>query len=560
MKKKLLSVFTLFLLLTTTNAQVFQWANQIEGPSSTGFSISSNGNDIYSTGYFIDTADFDPGSGTTNLITDGSQDIYIQKLDQNGNFIWAKRVGGSGSDVGRKINDYGTHVIISGTFSGIVDFDPGVGIETRVSNGNANIFILALDDNGDFLWVKTFGGGYKMTFGGQELDSANNIVVSGGFTDSMTIDIGSTPTTVYSNFDLDVFVLKMDLVSGNITWIKTMGGNGLTTGLDLVLKSNQNILITGMFRDIMDANPDTSASSGLYAPSVLNTFIVELNQHGDFVDAHSFYSTNDIVAYDIELDKNENIYLTGYLKDSADFDPKSGTLILKGNGIQDCFIVKLTPSKSLVWAHTFGETGLDQSLGLAVGSGGDVYTTGRFSGVVDFDPGIGTTYKYSLGNDIFILKLDSAGVFKSVNTFGLTKLDFGKGLELDNDGNLYVNGAFRDTLDFDPTSGTTNLKTTGFSSFLLHFYDANNVVVGMGELSNNQTLSLYPNPVKNELFINIEKGEISEVNIYDVSGKKILSAMNFNSNRIAVSHLQNGVYILQILSDKRVFNSRFIKQ
>jgi hypothetical protein len=97
----------------------------------------------------------------------------------------------------------------------------------------------------------------------------------------------------------------------------------------------------------------------------------------------------------------------------------------------------------LVWARSFGSNGLDQGEGVAVDGAGNVYTTGRFSGIVDFDPGIGTHNLTSAGGfDIFVSKLDSAGNLVWVRSFGGTDFDEGWGVAVDGSGNVYTTGAF----------------------------------------------------------------------------------------------------------------------
>src|ERR1041384_1633258 len=85
-----------------THAQTLAWAKQLGGNSGHDIacSITSdiNGN-VYSTGYFAGTADFDPGASVFNLTSNGLEDIFISKLNASGNFVWAKKIGGVNADV-----------------------------------------------------------------------------------------------------------------------------------------------------------------------------------------------------------------------------------------------------------------------------------------------------------------------------------------------------------------------------------------------------------------------------------------------------------------------------
>jgi len=136
-----LSVF-LFSINGIAQNPTFEWAKQMGGNGhSNGRSIitDSKGN-VLSTGNFRDTVDFDPGTGTTNLISAGKEDIYIQKLDTNGNLLWVKKMGGTDSDIGYSITtDAFGNVYTAGSFSDTVDFDPGSGTTSLISSGSEDI-------------------------------------------------------------------------------------------------------------------------------------------------------------------------------------------------------------------------------------------------------------------------------------------------------------------------------------------------------------------------------------------------------------------------------------
>ena len=122
--------------------------------------VDGDGN-AYSTGSYssLSSSDFDPGPDVVNLPTAGNADIYIQKLDSNGNFLWANSLGtpiyiDEGVDI---VTDDSGNVYITGVFSDTMDFDPGPGTFEIVSNspGHSDVFILKLDSSGNFVWAKS---------------------------------------------------------------------------------------------------------------------------------------------------------------------------------------------------------------------------------------------------------------------------------------------------------------------------------------------------------------------------------------------------------------------
>ena len=143
MKCCVLVSLVFFSLFTFAQQPTFEWAKQMGGTSDDygrSIAIDASGN-VYSTGSFQGTTDFDPGAGVFNLTSAGVEDIYIQKLDANGNFIWAKQMGGSGGDFGLSIDIDGSgNVYSTGKFEGTVDFDPGAGVFNFTSAGSSDIY------------------------------------------------------------------------------------------------------------------------------------------------------------------------------------------------------------------------------------------------------------------------------------------------------------------------------------------------------------------------------------------------------------------------------------
>ena len=106
--------------------------------------LDGSGN-VYTGGSFSRTADFDPGAGTADLTSAGGGDIFVSKLDSNGNFVWARRMGGMSSDwpLGVALDGSG-NVYTGGFFFGTADFDPGAGTANLTSAGLSDIFVSKL--------------------------------------------------------------------------------------------------------------------------------------------------------------------------------------------------------------------------------------------------------------------------------------------------------------------------------------------------------------------------------------------------------------------------------
>ena len=171
--------------------------------------------------------------------------------------------------------------------------------------------------------------------------------------------------------------------------------------------------------------------------------------------ARTWGSFGDDMGTCVATDLAGNIYVGGRYEGIVDFNPGSGVDNHISAGLFDCFVSKFDQSGNFLWAKTWGGSGWDDVLGIAVDLSGNVYTTGRFWNTVDFDPGTGVDNHTSGGQvDAFLSKLDSSGNFQWARTWGGSEGDNGAGVAVDQSGNPYVTGCFTGYVDLDPGSGS----------------------------------------------------------------------------------------------------------
>ena len=366
--------------------------------------VDSNGN-VYTTGFFSGTADFDPGAGISNLISAGSNDIFVSKLHSSGDFVWVKSMAGTGGDEGHDITvDSSGNVYNAGFFSGTVDFDPGTGTANLTSAGSSDIFISKLDNSGNFIWAKSMGGtGFDNVYC-ITLDSSGNVYTSGAFSGIVDFDPGAGVANLASAGSSDIFVSKLDS-SGDFVWAKTMGGTSDDGGNGITVDSSGNLYTSGVFSGTADFDPG-AGTSNLTSTGSVNIFVSKLNSNGNFVWAKSIGGTNDDYGFGIALDTSGNVYTSGAFSGIVDFDPDAGISNLASAGGGDIFVSKLNNNGDFVWAKNMGGTAQDSGHGITVNSSGNIYTTGFFQGIADFDPNIDILNLTSAGDgDIFISKL-----------------------------------------------------------------------------------------------------------------------------------------------------------
>jgi hypothetical protein len=457
----------------------FIWAKSMGGMGGEkGYSIAvdSSGN-VYTIGYFAGTADFDPGVGTASLTSAGFNDIFISKLDSSGDFAWAKSMGGAGNDVGIGLTvDSSGNAYMTGFFEDTADFDPGAGTANLASAGDSDIFVSKLNSNGGFVWAKRMGGTSHDWGIGSILDSSGNVYTTGYFADIVDFDPGTGTTNLTSAGLEDIFISKLNN-SGNFVWARGMGGAGSDWGIGVAIDSSDNVHTTGYFASIADFDPGTGIIN-LTSAGNSDIFASKLDGSGNFIWAKRMGGTGDDWGSGITVDSSGSICMAGFFEDTADFDPGTGIANLASAGLEDVFVSKLNSSGNFVWAKRMGGVNDDKGYSIAVDLSGNIYTTGYFAGIVDFDPNVGTANLTSAGlEDIFVSKLDGNGDFGWAKRMGGTSNDEGIGIIVDLSGNVYTTGSFWGTVDFDPGAGTINLTSAGLEDIFVSKLDNSSTFV-----------------------------------------------------------------------------------
>lgn len=556
-------LITLFTAIIASNAQNYQWAKRIGGSSSdnaNSITVDNSGN-VYTTGSFRGTVDFDPGIATSNLTSTGfREDIFISKLDSAGNFQWAKSIGGSFFDIGYSIavDSYG-NTYTTGYFEGTVDFDPGIGISNLTSAGNRDIFILKLDAAGNFIWAKKIGGTDSESSRSILVDSFGNVYTTGSFRGTADFDPGiGTSNLVSTPGNSDNFISKLDS-AGNFIWAKSMGGSSNNYGYSIAIDGSGNVYTTGIFYGTVDFDPG-AGTTNLTSAGIDDIFISKLDNAGNFIWAKTIGGISSDGGTSIAVDNSGNVYTTGFFQDTVDFDPGVGTsnLITMGNG--SIFITKLDTTGNFIWAKKLGGMNRAAGFSIALDCFDNVYTTGYFEGTADFDPGVGTNNLISAGSeDIFISKLDAAGNFIWAIRKGGPSIDWSYSIAVDCSGNVFSSGFFTSTADFDPGPGTSNLTSLGDRDIFISKLGPINV--GITESSFENTLSVYPNPFK--VAINIDMGKSYEgviVIIRNSIGQEVLNESHSGSNLLEVNIPgEAGLYFIEVISNDRKAILKVIK-
>jgi hypothetical protein len=235
----------------------FQWARTWGGMAwqyGYGVDVDSSGN-AYVAGTFYDVVDFDPGGGV-DIHASILDDIFLSKFDSSGSFQWARTWGGAYYDEGSGVvADESGNAYVIGDFSGLVDFDPGTGVDNHYFDGTG-VFLSKFDPSGNFSWAKTWDANEGH---GVALDGSGNIYVTGYYWFTTDFDPGTGDDSHTSNdFSDDIFLSKFDS-SGNFQWATTWGGRDQDEGFDVAADSSGNAYVTGYFAGNVDFNPGTAS-------------------------------------------------------------------------------------------------------------------------------------------------------------------------------------------------------------------------------------------------------------------------------------------------------------
>ncbi len=261
----------------------FVWASQFYANGNVeafDIALDASGN-VYTAGRFISPTDFDPGAATFNLTPTGLQDVFISKLDNAGNFVWAKQISGpnTNSYCWTLTVDISGNVVLAGVFGASTDFDPGPGVYTASSQAGGDIFVVKLSAVGNLIWAKNFSGGSLNEAYSIATDASGAIYVVGAYRGTTDFDpgVGVYSITAGTQSATDLFVCKLDS-AGGFAWAFAAGDQAQDDAFCIATDAAYNVYVTGTFRFSMDADPGSGVTMLLGNGFFRDPYIIKLNQ------------------------------------------------------------------------------------------------------------------------------------------------------------------------------------------------------------------------------------------------------------------------------------------
>jgi hypothetical protein len=412
----------------------------------TSLSLTGSGK-IYITGNFQATSDFDPSPTVVNLVSSGSTDAFLAAYTSTGNFVFAKKQGGTGDEGGNSIA-VGTNgkVYACGYFTGTADMDGSAAVANLVSaSGSRDVYLVAYDTLGNYSFSKRMGGagwdeGYAIAM------NQDKIYMTGVFYNTADMNPSAAVNNVSAGgFNQNIFIAGYDTL-GN--WIFSSSIGSSSTSLDVgydIISVGSGFIFTGTYDGAADFDPSASTQT-LPGPSQ-NVCFAKYTNTGGYVFAKHMGGLYDIYRPDlgneIITDAAGNIYACGYFSDSTDFDPGPGTYWLTHTGLSaSAFVVKYSSSGGFIFAFALtSTTSYFSASDISFDLNGNILVAGSFRGTADFNPSASTFNLTSNSNtsDVYLAKYSPAGAFINAQIVdGTTSADEENDLYVDGSGNIYV--------------------------------------------------------------------------------------------------------------------------
>lgn len=552
----------------------FVWAKQFGAGARQAYAADvtiDNWGNLTVLGRYIGTGDFNPGTDTFTL-SNGStntslHNIYITKLNNAGDFIWAKQFQGSAgvSNCFAIEADKWGDLVIAGSFRNTMDFDPGPGFAYKQAPSGVDGYIVKLDSAGNFNWVKHIQAMSYTSSSAREiydiaLDSLGAVYATGYFSNSVILDpnIATPATTAVNGFDAMIF--KCDS-AGVYEWDVIYGGYASDIGRSILLDEFNNVYSSGTFSDSIDFDPG-AGTHFLYTDNNANSYFADiyyskLTSTGDFIWAKAMGGKRLDQVDAIALDASNNLYSVGvFYSDSVDFDPNPNSthmeyLIPPPNPAFPTFTANEMFVHKMSCADTSSSV-LDIDACVQYIFNNETFTTsGTYVRVLRGHYGCDSTVTLNLNI------IDDLNVFITVNGFELgTTSTFSTYQWLLN--GAVITGATNTTYTVN-ANGDYQVVVTNDQGCTdtSEVYIVNNVSIDELDKLASQ-IKVYPNP--SDHIVHVNSPVSVSLQLTSIDGRILMNKEN--AKAITVKELADGVYFLRIMDkDNRLIKvEKIVKQ
>ncbi|MBU0763882.1 MAG: SBBP repeat-containing protein [Bacteroidetes bacterium] len=339
-------------------------------------------------------------------------------------------------------------------------------------------FLLCLASSAQHLeWAYGIGAENNEKVTGMAVDSYGDIIISGWYNYSTDLD-PSDDSLIFSTEEIIAGFIAKYNTAGDLIWAVS-----LPEAYGVVCDNEDNIYVMGDFNIPFDFDPSAdSVIINPYLPPYSDLYLARYSPDGQLDWVFKFGSPHfaDWIN-DIAIDKNNNIYITGYSSDSIFFHPAIQTPYMLPGGPQDIILAKYDTAGSFQWGFGIGGDGFNDGKAIAIDPDNNVYLTGCVNKSGDFDPGPGESlYDAYDGNRAFIAKYSGAGQHVWSFRF-IGGNSYGYGIACDKFGNVLLTGLFHSFFYLDsPNEEQMVVTNTPYWSdiFLVKYNSTGNYLWG----------------------------------------------------------------------------------
>jgi hypothetical protein len=498
----------------------------------------STGN-LYVGGTYVNNANFDPTHSPGAPFNELSSAGFVAKYDSTGTLLWVHSFDACpASAVTGLAVDTSNNVIILGRYRGTQDFDPSTGTTSLTTNNvNVNnVFVAKYASSGAFVWA--LQGNTTSSADGADVavDSSGNIYVCGEANGSFNGVTNSVQSAM---------VWKISS-AGSTQWtnLTSSTSNSRTHALDV---NAGRVAVAGQFFGTTTFDPGFSTTS----QGMTDAFVWVLDTSGATQWAVSAGSSNFIgveYALSVALDNTGRVYAFGYLDDTADMDPGSGTASLAAGN----FVWQLNSDGTYAGAANVAWNGRSDSM--THGPLGEIYIAAYFFGTADVDWGTGVrNLTDSTGSgDFALLRYDAQGQLSGVAQVTKTGSSDVSAVAVNPAGQVaYLTTLYNGSIDLDPGPGSYTASaatTTSVYLTVLQEAFANLSVSGstMSENSGTSTVRVTLDRTRSEdVTINLSLGGAATSGVdYTASSNALVILAGQTSGSITLMSLNDSTYEL----------------
>jgi hypothetical protein len=482
---------------------------------------------VYIAGYF---------SGTiAGQSSNGSSDGFVAKYHSDGTLLWLRSFGGLGDDRVHQISfdSSARRVLITGYFSGKMYF----GSDSLQATQEEDLLLLAIDENGNWQWGRGFGTSGIQSGTTVAVDKAHRICLSGYFEDTLQADAVQLVCRGLRN----AFLLQLDSI-GHCNWGYRMGGLLYDEGLNIVFDAEDNVYLSGYYRDTADFGPFAVRSVFTY-----DCFLVSLGAAGNWRWLRSFgggYVDNcPALTY---MPKSGNILVGGWFFNDISF----GDTTLFSAGEEESYFAVFDTTGQLQWAKRFGHTFAELLFDFSVDADDNIVAVGTFDSIIFFGTDTFRAKHYNRPTDLFLFGFSPDGNYRWGYRAGAEFNDFGFHVAWGDSSMVFASGNFLNKTIF---SSDTIFSNGNYDIYLAKlFLDTALIGTAISQVPMELPPALvpYPNPNNGVFYIDLPANCSNRhlLRIYDASGRLLQSAHYEENNKkeVNVSTLAPGLYYVEL--------------